>query len=43
MAEGKTMIIFAFIMGGLFGTLFMCLFAAEAYKKGWEDGTKHNE
>jgi hypothetical protein len=37
------MIIFAFLTGGLFGTLFMTLFAAEAYQKGWHDGVKHNE
>jgi hypothetical protein len=37
------MIIFAFIVGGLFGTLFMTLFAAEAYQKGWMDRGKFDE
>jgi hypothetical protein len=37
------MIIFAFFTGGLFETLFMCLFAAEAYQKGWMDRGKFDE
>jgi ammonia channel protein AmtB len=37
------MVIFAFIVGGLFGTLFMTLFAAESYEKGFKDGAKWDE
>jgi hypothetical protein len=43
MAEGETMIIFAFIIGGMFGTLMMTLFAAESYSKGFRDGAKWDE
>jgi LPS O-antigen subunit length determinant protein (WzzB/FepE family) len=37
------MIILSFLIGGMFGALMMALCSVEAYKKGWQDGAKHNE